>query len=164
MSVSHQMTGSALRRLVNPTTMASADFCQSIPAPLDAGSTRQIDRPPRVRRATFPLMPAAFTTALSVQVSGFEDISLLTQYGRLICDFCSSGQCFACGFLQIPPHGGHPCRPANRSPCRAGRGLSPPSHPIRHHSVSDSASQGAARHAWRTIEKPGRDFSSWLFL
>ena len=123
------MTGSALRRVVRPTNMASADFCQPIPAPLDAGSTRQVDRPPRVRRATFTLMPAAFTAVLSVQVSGFEDICLLTQYDRLLCDFCSSGQCFACGFLQIPPRGGHPCLPANHSPCRAGRGLSPPSHP-----------------------------------
>ena len=122
------MTGLALHRLVIPAIMAAADFCQPIPAPYDAGSTRQVDRPPRVRRATFPLMPAAFTTVLSVQVPGFEDICLLTQYGRLVCDFCSSGQCFACGFLQIPPRGGHPCRPANRSPCRAGRGLSPPSH------------------------------------
>ena len=33
----------------------------------------------------------------------------------LICDFCSSGRNFACGFLQIPPHDGHPCRPANGS-------------------------------------------------
>ena len=33
--------------------MASADFCRSIPAPLDTGSTRQIDRPPRVMRVTF---------------------------------------------------------------------------------------------------------------
>ena len=123
------MTGLALHRLVGPTNMASADFCQPIPAPLDAGSTRQIDRSPRVRRATFTLMPAAFTSVFSVQVSGFEDNCLLTQYGRLICDFCSSGQCFACGFLQIPPRDGHPCRPANRSPCRAGRGLAPPSHP-----------------------------------
>ena len=47
----------------------------------------------------------------------------------LICSFCSSGRDFAAGFLQIPPRGGHPCRPANRSPCRAGRGLAPPSHP-----------------------------------
>ena len=122
------MTGLALHRLVSSINMASADFCQPIPAPLDAGSTRQIDRSPRVRRATFTLILAAFTMVLSVQVSGFEDICLLTQYGRLICDFCSSGQCFACGFLQIPPRDGHPCRPANRSPCRAGRGLAPPSH------------------------------------
>jgi len=109
--------------------MASADFCRSIPTSLDVSSTRQIDRSPRVRRATFTLIPAAFIYVPSVQVSGFEDIGLLTQYGGLICDFCSSGQRFACGFLQIPSHDGHPCRPANRSPCRVGRGLSPPSHP-----------------------------------
>ena len=123
------MTGLPLHRLVIPTIMAAADFCQPIPVPYDAGSTRQVGRPPMARRATLPLMPAAFTTVPSVQVPGFEDISLLAQYGSLACDFCSSGQCFACGFLQIPPSGGHPCRPANRSPCRAVRGLSPPSHP-----------------------------------
>jgi len=32
-------------------------------------------------------------------------------------------------FLQIPPHDGHLCRSANRTPCRVDRGLSPPSHP-----------------------------------
>ena len=72
-------------------------------------------------------MPAAFTAMRSVQVPDFENICLLIQHGRLVCDFCSSGQRFACGFLQIPPRGGHPCRPANTSPCRACRGLSPPS-------------------------------------
>src|SRR5438445_1531747 len=34
---------------------------------------------------------------------------------------------FAYGFLQIPPHDGHPCGSANTSPCRVCRGLSPPS-------------------------------------
>ena len=89
----------------------------------------QRDRPPRVMRATFTLIPAASTSAVSVQVPGFEDIGLLTHCGRLVCGSCSSGQCFAFGFLQIPPRGGHPCRSANRSPCRVGRGLPPPSHP-----------------------------------
>src|SRR5690554_3280085 len=74
-------------------------------------------------------MPAASTSTPSVQVLGFDDSSRLTRCDRLICDFCSSGQCFACGFLQIPPRGGHPCRPASGSPCRAHRGLTPPSHP-----------------------------------
>ena len=49
------------------------------------------------------------------------------RHSRLRCDFCSSGQRFACSFLQIPPRDGHPCRPANTSPCRACRGLAPPS-------------------------------------
>ena len=35
---------------------------------------------------------------------------------------CSSDQHFACGFLQIPPYDGHPCRSANTSPCRVCRG------------------------------------------
>jgi hypothetical protein len=89
----------------------------------------QSDRPPRVRRVTFTLIPAASTSAVPVQVPGFEDSGLLTHCVRLLCDSCSSGQCFAFGFLQIPPRGRHPCRSANRSPCRVGRGLPPPSHP-----------------------------------
>src|SRR4029077_16684666 len=40
---------------------------------------------------------------------------------------CSSGQRFAFSFLQIPPRGGHPCCSANTFPCRACRGLAPPS-------------------------------------
>src|SRR6266404_7408075 len=72
-------------------------------------------------------MSAAYTHKLSVQVSDFEDIGLLIQLARLVCDFCSSDQRFACGFLQIPPRDGHPCRPANYSPCRASGRLSLPS-------------------------------------
>src|SRR5258706_11203134 len=72
-------------------------------------------------------MSAAYTPKLSVQVLDFEDISLLIQLARLICDFCSSDQRFACGFLQIPPRDGHPCPPANDSPCRVRRRLSLPS-------------------------------------
>ena len=74
-------------------------------------------------------MPAASTSTPPVQVLGFDDNGRLTRCSRLLCDSCSSGQCFACGFLQIPPRGGHPCRPASGSPCRAHRGLAPPSHP-----------------------------------
>jgi len=66
-------------------------------------------------RVTFPLIPAASTVTVSVQVSGVEDNGLLTHCDRLLCDFCSSGQCFAFSFLQIPPRDGHPCRSANRS-------------------------------------------------
>jgi len=72
-------------------------------------------------------MSAASTYKLSVQVSDFEDIRPLIQLARLLCDFCSSGQRFACGFLQIPSRDGHPCRPANDSPCRVRRRLSLPS-------------------------------------
>jgi len=79
-------------------------------------------------RVTFTLMPAVSTSAVSGQVLGFEDNCLLTHCGRLIYDSCSSGQCFAFGFLQISSHDKHPCRSANYSPCRANSGLSPPSH------------------------------------
>src|SRR6185369_11891892 len=72
-------------------------------------------------------MPAASTAKLSVQVLDFEDKRLLIQLDCLICDFCSSSQRFACGFLQIPPRDGHPCRPANDSPCWVRRRLSLPS-------------------------------------
>lgn len=68
---------------------------------------------------TFSLMPAASTSTLSGQGLDFEDICLLVQRDRLVCDSCSSGQCFACGFLQIPFRNGHPCRPANDSSCQA---------------------------------------------
>ncbi len=108
--------------------MPSADFCSSISTRYRAGSTWQEDRSPRVMRATFLLIPAAYTSMLSVQVSGFEDSGLFIQHNRLVCDFCSSGQHVACGFLQIPSRDGHPCRPASSSPCRACGGLSPPSH------------------------------------
>jgi hypothetical protein len=62
-----------------------------------------------------------------MQVLDFEDLCPLIQLCRLLCGFCSSGQRFAYGFLQIPPRDGHPCRSANDSPCRVRRGLSPPS-------------------------------------
>ena len=45
-----------------------------------------------------------------------------------VCSFCSSARDFACGFLQIPPRGGHPCRSANTSYYQACSGLSPPSY------------------------------------
>lgn len=114
-----------LQRLLRPQlTSATPSRHLSVPVALGQGN-----RSPRVRRATFTLIPAAYTSAVSVQVSGFEDIGLLTHGVRLVCDSCSSGQCFAFGFLQIPPRGRHPCRSASGSPCRAHRGLAPPSHP-----------------------------------
>gem|GEM_PF-2608246 len=147
---------SALQQLVKPPTIASADFCPPIPSPHDNGSQWQVTRSPRVMHVTFTLIPAASTSAVSVQDSGFEDIGLLTHCKRLVCDFYSSGQCFAFSFLQIPPRDGHPCRSANRSPCRAGRGLAPPSLLSHHHDDQNSARQGATRHAWRTKKKARR--------
>ena len=76
---------------------------------------------------TFTLMSVGFTSARSVQVSGFDDIGRLTPRRRLVSASCSSNQRFAYSFLQIPSRPGHPCRSANTSPCRACRGLAPPS-------------------------------------
>src|SRR5213594_610875 len=92
-------------------------------------------------------MPAAYTRKPSVQVLDFEDIGLLIQLARLVSDFCSSSQRFACGFLQIPPRDGHPCRPANDSPCRVRTRLSLP---------SKSALPGATK-------KNHRHGSRWFF-
>ena len=76
---------------------------------------------------TFTLMPVGSTSQPSVQLLGFDDIGHLTRLRRLISASCSSGQRFAFGFLQIRSRPQHPCRSANSSPCRASRGLSPPS-------------------------------------
>ena len=111
--------------------MASADFCMGFPTPLDVSSTEvplgtHADLP-GYDAPTFTLMPVGFTSRRSVQVSGFTDIGLLTPPRRLVSASCSSGQRFAFGFLQISSHPEHPCRSANSSPCRASRGLPPPS-------------------------------------
>ncbi len=76
---------------------------------------------------TFTLMPVGYTPLCSVQVLGFDDKGRLTPQRRLISASCSSCQRFASGFLQIRSHPRHPCLSANSSPCRASRGLSPPS-------------------------------------
>jgi hypothetical protein len=68
-------------------------------------------------------MSATYTSAASVQELDFESLCPLIRCGCLECGFCSSNQRFACGFLRIPPHDGHPCRPASSSPDRACRGL-----------------------------------------
>ena len=70
----------------------------------------QTTRPPRVRRATFPLMPVGYTSWRSVQVLGFDEYGHLTPPCRLVSASCSSGQRFASGCLQILPRGRHPCR------------------------------------------------------
>jgi len=72
-------------------------------------------------------MSATSTSTASVQALDFESICPLIRCGCLLCGSCSSNQRFACGFLQIPPRGGHPCRPASTSPCRVCIGLQPTS-------------------------------------
>ena len=156
------LISSVLQFTVSKPTMTSADFCHPILLPHGISSLRQDGRPPRVMRTTFPLIPATSTTAPSVQVLGFEDIGLLTRYGRLVCDFCSSGQCFAFGFLQIPPHGGHLCRSANCSPCRASSGLSPPSHPVATTTSGTAPVKALCTMPGTPIKKPAKKFAGFL--
>ena len=82
----------------------------SYPPPAEGPTFIGEIRYPRVMRYTFTLMPATSTTMLSVSVRDFAGQCLLIQHVRLICSSCSSGQCFASGFLQTIPHGGRPCR------------------------------------------------------
>jgi hypothetical protein len=84
-------------------------------------------RSPRVLRTHLHAYACRIYVARSVQVPGFDDIGRLTPLRRLVSASCSSGQRFAFGFLQIRSHPRHPCRSANTSPCRACRGLPPPS-------------------------------------
>src|SRR5215510_15009361 len=72
-------------------------------------------------------MPVGFTSQCSVQVLGFASYWPAHPTAPPLSVSCSSGPRFAYGFLQIPPHDGHPCCSANDSPCRVRRGLSPPS-------------------------------------
>ena len=81
-------------------------------------------RPPRVLARSFPLIPAIITAHDSVQLLGFDLDSSLTLVHSLY-GFCSSGQSFAAGFLQIPRRRGHPCLWLYPSHCRADSGLSP---------------------------------------
>jgi hypothetical protein len=59
-------------------TMASADFYCPILISRDNSSQWQSNKPPKLMRVTFTLMPAVSTSALSGQVLCFEDIGLLT--------------------------------------------------------------------------------------
>ena len=105
--------------------MASADFCRPIDVPYDASSSRQTDRSPRVIHATFlPYTRRIYSSILLDDYRVLKILAFSPGWNCLVCDFCSSGRKFACGFLQIPPRDGHPCRPANRSPCRVDRGFS----------------------------------------
>lgn len=107
--------------------MTSADFSYLFPSSPADGSTWHGMRSPRVRRTVLHAYPHRIYNIPSVQVLGFEDMCLLSRSVCLLCGFCSSRQRFACGFLQTSPHGGSPYHSASSSPCRACRGLSPPS-------------------------------------
>jgi len=67
-------------------------------------------------RATFiPYTRHIYSPILLDDYWVLKTVAFSPEWDCLLCGFCSSGQDFAFGFLQIPPHGGHPCRSANGS-------------------------------------------------
>ena len=126
--------------VVRTATMASADFCRPIDAPYDAPSSRQTDRSPRVIHATFlPYTRRIYSSILLDDYWVLKILAFSPGWNCLVCDFCSSGRKFACGFLQIPPHGGHPCRSASGSRHQGPQRTFTSKSPISHHSRSDGA-------------------------
>ena len=66
-------------------------------------------RPPRVRTHSFsPFVCHIYFLGFRV-VIGLKLVVQPYPSQPALCDFCSSDQRFACTFLQIPPHDGHPC-------------------------------------------------------
>jgi hypothetical protein len=137
--------GSALHPSLQRTTMTSADSSPSIPPPLGVGSQWQTTRSPRVMRTCLHTYACRiYAHDLPYRYMTLEIVDPSSVMGRLICDFCSSGQCFASDFLPTQPHdyavavrltvppvgpaedfhlqAGAPCRAHNR---KQARGLSP---------------------------------------
>ena len=85
--------------------MGSADFSQFVVT--TANGTAGETSPLKVRTLS-PHLSAAFTgTSGNFWTSSpFADLSI---FPSLLCGSCPSDQGFAYSFLQIPPHGGHPC-------------------------------------------------------
>ena len=106
-----------LSRKKNSGTMASADF--SWQALLRASEVH----PPHVHETSPYLLdllrafPYSYRTLICVVISSMPT--------SLISSFCSSGQMFAAGFLQIPTRDGHPCPWLYTSRYRACYGLAP---------------------------------------
>ena len=85
--------------------MASADFSQFV---VTTANETACETSTLKVHALSPHLPATFTGTSS----NFWASSLtadLPAFPSLICGSCSSGQGFAYSFLQIPPHGRHPC-------------------------------------------------------
>ena len=112
---------SALHRQLLPTTMASADSLQfTLPSPaalllwnyancyipsLIATSARS----PRVSSTTFISSICHIYSARFGQYWTSLCYASSSALHCLKCDSCNSDRDFALGFLQIPPHDGHPC-------------------------------------------------------
>jgi hypothetical protein len=123
-------TSSALRRLKPPTTMASADFCGDIDAPLEATSFAASPQISQGKTRNFPPIYPPHLRRLAPNDIGLR-VSLPSGPAshRLVWGWCSSDREFACCFLQILGHPRHPCSSA-RSSCHQGlhRDLHPTSY------------------------------------
>ena len=90
--------------------MASADSSRlSAPSLTRLPLSGRAVRPPQVNMASFAPLAAAyiFRTSCRHRTSLlFASSSVLSD---LECGFCTSVRGFVSGFLQIPPHEGHPC-------------------------------------------------------
>ena len=99
------------------TLLASADFSRQA---LLHGFGKQLIttsvRPPRIMALAFHLMPTSFFRKLKetppTVPNSYRALVCSATLPTVIClvwSFCSLGQMFAAGFLQIPPRDGHPC-------------------------------------------------------
>jgi len=112
------------------TTMASADFCDDIDAPCEAPSLSASPQISQGKTRDFPPIYPPHIRWLSPNDIGLRVYAPPRPPSRRLgCGSCASDQEFACCFLQIPPHGGHPCSSA-RSSCH--QGLHRDSHPTSH--------------------------------
>src|SRR5690606_41582306 len=82
-------------------------------------------RSPRVRTITFLSCVCYIYLDASVQYRTLVCVATSSSIVGLICSFCPSDREFACGFLQIPPHGGHPCLRLTLPTVMACSGLAP---------------------------------------
>ena len=98
--------------------MASADFCpsQAVSPLLVAALAGFASPPPAVGQTSPgknnnlpPMYPPHLLRCAPGSGRALFCLANSPTHLSLICGFCSSGRDFAAGFLQIPPHDGHPC-------------------------------------------------------
>jgi len=107
--------------------MASADFWCPIQTPLDvSSSTAEHQISPGMTHSPSRLYLSDIRCIVPCTYRALTILAASPQCSASSAS-CSSGQRFAFGFLQIRSRPRHPCRSANTSPCRACRGLTPPS-------------------------------------
>ena len=81
---------------------------------------KQNKRSPKVRHRSFSRMVLDLLLTLAVSYWASPSTAELPCYSSLISSFCSSPPCYVIGFLQILPHGRHPCLDSHfRLPRRA---------------------------------------------